>query len=109
MCIALMGGMERLEPHYRREAERLGMELRVFNTSRTDILSRLRGVDLVLILTGRVSHRLRTEAMKAAKAHNIPVIMEHGCGLCSFRDTIACLGCRQNPSSQYPKGEHCHA
>jgi hydroxypyruvate isomerase len=39
-----MGGMERLAPRYRHEAERLGMELRLFNTSRTDIQPRHKGV-----------------------------------------------------------------
>jgi hypothetical protein len=56
-----------------------------------------------------VSHRLRNEAMKAARANNIPVVMEQECGLCTFRETIACLGCRQNTSSPHTKGEPCHA
>lgn len=99
MCVAVIGGMERLGSHYRREAEHLGIDLRLFNTSRTGILSRLKGVDLLVILTGKVSHRLRSEAMKAARANDIPVIHEHGCGLCSFRETIACLGCRRAESS----------
>jgi hypothetical protein len=98
MCIALMGGMERL-----------GIELRLFNTSQTDIQPRLKGVDLVYIFTGRVSHRLRNEAMKAAKAHNIPVVMEQGCGLCTFRESIACLGCRLGTVPSHQLGENCHA
>lgn len=109
MCIALMGGMERLAPRYRQEAERLGIELRLFNTSQTDIQPRLKGVDLVVIFTGRVSHRLRNEAMKAAKANDIPVVMEQGCGLCSFRETIACLGCKQGKTSLHCKGENQYA
>jgi hypothetical protein len=35
MCIALVGGMERLEQHYRMEAKRHGVELKVFNSSLT--------------------------------------------------------------------------
>jgi hypothetical protein len=64
---------------------------------------------LLLIITGRISHRLRTEAMKAARANGIPVVMEQGCGLCTFRESIACLACRQGTETSQHKGEHCHA
>ncbi len=36
MCIAIIGGMDRLETHYRREADKLGFDLKIFNRPTTD-------------------------------------------------------------------------
>lgn len=59
MCIALIGGMERLERHYREEAGRSGVVLRVFNRSEVNIVSKLKHVDAIVIFTNKVSHRAK--------------------------------------------------
>ena len=94
MCIALIGGMKRLESHYVDNAASLGIELRVFNESETKIGRKIRHVDAMVIFTNKVSHRLRLEAVKAAKANGIPVLMEHSCGICTFRECLSCFGCK---------------
>ena len=91
MCVALIGGMERLERHYLDEAGRLGIDMRVFNRSEANIGSKIRNVDAMVIFTNKVSHRVKTEAMKEAKAHDIPVFMHHACGICTLRDCLNCL------------------
>lgn len=57
MCVAVIGGMDRLERHYREEAKRAGIELRVFNRPEVDLGDKLKHVDALLIFTGKVSHR----------------------------------------------------
>ena len=98
MCIALIGGMERLERHYLEEGERAGVDLRVFNSSEVNIGSKIRNVDAMVIFTNKVSHRVKAEAVKAAKANDIPVFMHHACGVCTLRECLNCLlinnGCR---------------
>jgi poly(3-hydroxyalkanoate) synthetase len=64
MCIALIGGMDRLERHYIEEAERAGVDLRVFNKSEVNIGSKIRNVEAMVIFTNKVSHRVKAEAMK---------------------------------------------
>ncbi|WP_298271372.1 DUF2325 domain-containing protein [Geobacter sp.] len=91
MCVALIGGMDRLERHYVGEAERLGIALRVFTRSEVNIGSKLKHVDAVVIFTNKVSHRVKAEAMKAAKSNGIPVFMHHSCGVCTLRDCFNCL------------------
>lgn len=91
MCIALIGGMDRLEKHYMEEGERVGVDLRVFTTSEANICSKIRNVDAMVIFTNKVSHRVKAEAMKAAKANGIPVFMHHSCGVCTLRDCLNCL------------------
>ena len=91
MCVAVIGGMDRLEQHYRKEAENFGIELKVFNTSATGIASKVKTADVVVIFTNKVSHRARKDAMNAARARNIPVYQYHSCGVCTLRDCFNCL------------------
>jgi hypothetical protein len=91
MCIALIGGMDRLERHYRNEAGKFGMDLKVFNTSEIGIASKMKNADAVVIFTNKVSHRARKEAMNAARLRNVPVYQYHSCGVCTLRDCLNCL------------------
>ena len=91
MCVALIGGMDRLERHYRDEAEKFGIDLRVFTKPETEMSSKIRQVDAVVIFTNKVSHKAKREAVQIAKARNIPVFMHHSCGICTWRDCLTCL------------------
>ena len=91
MCVALIGGMDRLERHYINEAERFGVELKVFTKFEANIALKIKNVDALVILTNKVSHGARKEAMDIAKAGNIPVLMRHSCGICTLRDCLDCL------------------
>ncbi|HBG07118.1 MAG: hypothetical protein A2075_14420 [Geobacteraceae bacterium GWC2_58_44] len=94
MCIALIGGMDRLEKHYREEAERAGMSLQVFSRSETNIAAKLKKADFMVIFTNKVSHRVKVEAMQVAKAQGIPVFMHHACGVCTFRNCLLCFAAK---------------
>ena len=91
MCIALIGGMDRLERHYRNEAEKFGVDLKVFNTSEIGIASKMKNADAVVIFTNKVSHRARKEVMNTARLRNVPVYQYHSCGVCTLRDCLNCL------------------
>lgn len=89
MCVALVGGIDRLERHYINEAALLDVELRVFNRLEANMGTKLRHVDALVIFTGKVSHEARREAVRAARMNDIPVFMHHSCGVCTLR---GCLG-----------------
>ena len=91
MSIALIGGMDRLERHYISEAEKLGIDLRVFTKSESQISSKIKNMDALVIFTNKVSHRVKKEAVNTAKAMNIPVFMYHSCGICTLRNCLNCL------------------
>ncbi len=95
MSIALIGGMNRLHRHYREEAARLGIELRIFNEAEVHMAARLRNVDAMVIFTNKVAHAARHRALDIARSRNIPVHMAHSCGLCTLRQCLSCL-LRQN-------------
>jgi hypothetical protein len=91
MCLAVIGGMDRLTPHYCAEAARVGIYLRIFNRSKVNLGAKLRHIDALLIFTNKVSHRVKKEALNAVKGRPIPVFMEHSCGVCTLRDCLNCL------------------
>lgn len=91
MCVALVGGMGRLERHYMNEEERLGIDLRVFNRPEAAMMQKIKNADAVVIFTNKVSHRAKKETMNIAKSRNIPVLMYHSCGICTLRDCLNCL------------------
>jgi hypothetical protein len=97
MSIALVGGIDRLERHYISEAEKFGISLKVFTKSESEITSKIKHMDAVVIFTNKVSHRAKNEAMAVANNNNIPVLMRHSCGICSLRDCFNCL--KDNSSS----------
>lgn len=89
MCVALVGGMDRLERDYKNEAKRHGVHLKVFTKAKIGLAARLMSVDAIVVFTGKVSHCIRNTAVSAAKSRNVPVVMCHSCGVCSLRE---CLG-----------------
>lgn len=91
MCIAVIGGMDRLERDYINEAEKFGIRLKVYTKPETNITSKIKNVDWLVIFTNKVSHRAKKEAMGIAKSRNIPVLMCHSCGICTMRDCLNCI------------------
>lgn len=101
MCIALIGGMDRLERHYREEAKRLGIDLHVFTRSENNMSNKLKGFDALVIFTNKVSHQVKKEAMNAAKGRDIPVFMHHSCGVCTLRECLSCVVLNSGGCTRY--------
>jgi len=91
MSVALIGGMDRLIREYIEEAQKLGIELRVFTKPVKGLHSRIRNMDAIIIFTDKVSHGLKNEAKKIGKLNNIPVFLHHSCGVCTLRDCLRCI------------------
>ena len=84
MCIAVIGGMKRLEAHYRQEAQRQGIKLKLFNVAGRDLERKLQRMNAVILFTGQVSHNARHEVLQAARRHQIPLYQCHSCGPVSY-------------------------
>jgi hypothetical protein len=87
----VIGGMDRLERYYVSEAERFGIDLKVFTRSESGIALKVKNMDAMVIFTNKVSHQVKREVMNVAKARGIPVLMYHSCGICTLRDCFNCL------------------
>ena len=109
MNIALIGGIDRLERHYLEEAVRVGVDLKIFNILEANIGAKIRQADALVIFTNKVSHRMKKQAVSAAKSNNIPVFMHHSCGVCTLRDCLNCLTImHENRNLSHKKLSGCH-
>jgi hypothetical protein len=91
MRISLVGGIDRLQRHYRQEAKDLGVELQIFNRSEINLQDKLGQTTAVVLFTSKVSHRARLQVMGVAQARSIPVFQSHNCGICALRDCLNCV------------------
>ena len=96
MTAAVIGGMDRLQPHYQKTARKAGYRIKMFTGAENTITERLGRIDLMIIFTNKVSHSARKNAFEAARSENIPVIMCHSCGVSTLRD------CLKNPKPDCP-------
>lgn len=91
MRVSLIGGMDRLQKHYLLEAEKLGVDLRVFTRSENNLEAKIGHSQAVVIFTSKISHQARNQAVNSASTKEIPVFMSHNCGVCALRDCINCI------------------
>lgn len=91
MSVVLVGGMKRLERHYQSEARRFGISLKICNSLENTTVARIKGADVVVLFTNKVSHQAKNEAVRTAAGLGIPVRMYHSCGLCTLRECFRCL------------------
>jgi len=93
MTAAIIGGMDRLQPHYQKTAKKAGYRLKMFTGTENSINGRLGKIDLMIIFTGKVSHSARKIAVNAARAENIPLLMCHSCGVSSLKECLENNNC----------------
>ncbi len=88
MCVGLIGGMDRLKRHYLKEAERFGVDLKVFSRWETNLSKKINCLHALIVFTDKVSHMARKEAMEVARSRQIPVFMYHSSGICTLRNGL---------------------
>lgn len=88
MCVALIGGMDRLERVYEAEAERFGVKLKVFTKITKNLGEKIGNADAVIVFTNKVSHTSKREVMNEVKKQRIQVMQCHACGVCSLRQCL---------------------
>ncbi len=86
MSITLVGGMDRLDRHYKKEAVRFGHKLKIFSQAASGLGGNISRADALVLFTNKVSHQARNEAVTAAKKAGIPIFMYHSCGICTLRE-----------------------
>jgi hypothetical protein len=91
MKVSLVGGIDRLEPHYRKEAKKAGHELKVFLQYESGLESKLRSTEVLVLFTAMISHSARNLALQAAKSGGMTVVQSHTSGISAFRECLAAL------------------
>jgi len=91
MKISLIGGIDRLDRHYREAAQKAGIDLSIYSQSEVNLSSKIKHADAIVMFTNKISHQARIQVMNMAKTKSIPVHMFHSCGVCTLRDCLNCL------------------
>ncbi|MBE7414210.1 MAG: DUF2325 domain-containing protein [Deltaproteobacteria bacterium] len=89
MCIAVIGGMDRLSAGYREIAGRHHVTLQHYLRSCPRLERRLGGVDAIIVFSGMASHKIANAARSTGRAAGVPVVMCKGCGVSSFERCLA--------------------
>ncbi|HLA48748.1 MAG: hypothetical protein A2W77_05425 [Nitrospinae bacterium RIFCSPLOWO2_12_39_16] len=85
MCVALIGGMDRLKREYERTADGYDIDLRHFARGCPSFEKRLNGMDTIIIFTNRISHDARKVAIAKGNSMGVPVLMCHSSGISSLK------------------------
>lgn len=88
MCVALIGGMDRLKRDYESAAKKCGVRLRTFTGKESCLVDKMGTPDMTIVLTNMVSHNARAEVMQRSKSLGIPVRFLHACGVSSLRQCL---------------------
>lgn len=96
MCVALIGGMDRLEKHYTEEATKHNIKLKVFTKIGKNTMKKIGEVDAVVIFTNKVSHGLTNTIKRYCYSKNIPFLMVHSCGISTLKNCIENIKNKKN-------------
>jgi hypothetical protein len=91
MCVALVGGMDRLKRDYESVAKKCGVTLKTFTGKESCLVDKMGVPDMAILLTNMISHNARTEVLQRTKALGIPVHFLHSCGVSSLKHCLACI------------------
>ena len=91
MCVALIGGMDRLKRDYESAARKCGVTLKTFTGKESCLVDKMGTPDMTILLTNMISHNARTEVLQRSKALGVPVRFLHSCGVSSVRQCLSCI------------------
>lgn len=96
MCVALVGGMDRLKRDYENAAKRCGVKLKIFTGKESCLVDKMGNPDMAILFTSMISHNARTEVMQKSKSLGIPVTFLHSNGVSGLRQCLQQLMTERN-------------
>lgn len=88
MCVALVGGMDRLKKEYENAAKKCGVTLKVFTGKESCLVDKMGNPDMAILFTSMISHNARTEVMQRSRSLGIPVRFLHTNGVSGLRNCL---------------------
>ncbi|MBS3956367.1 MAG: DUF2325 domain-containing protein [Clostridiales bacterium] len=90
MTVALIGGLDRLAPHYTAIAdEHEGLTIKVFSRFRPGLSDRIASADGVILCTDLVSHKAAREVYRLARANDVELVCTHRSSVSAVRRSVA--------------------
>jgi hypothetical protein len=89
MCVALVGGLDRLKREYESAARKCGVTLKTFTGKEACLVDKMGVPDMAIVFTSMISHNARTEVMQRSRSLGIPVQFLHSNGVSGLRQCLA--------------------
>ena len=86
MSIAILGGLDRLKPHYLRHGRSLGFKnVKVFSKKFPDMVKRLSKFERIVICTGNVGHEMVEGTVRMAQINGIQIGRTHSSSVSALK------------------------
>ena len=86
MSIAILGGLDRLKPHYLRHGRNLGFSnVKVFSKKFPDMVKRLSKFERIVICTGNVAHTMVEGTVRMAQINGIQIGRTHSSSVSAMK------------------------
>ncbi len=90
MSVAILGGLDRLKPFYKKRGRELGFSgVKVFSQKVPNLGRRMQGFDGIVICTGTVAHPMVEEAVRVARDFGIPIGRTHSSSVSALKKSLA--------------------
>ncbi len=90
MTVALVGGLDRLAPHYTGLAEEHdGLTIKVYSRFQPRLAARLASADGVVLCTDIVSHKAAREVYRLARQHDLELVCTHRSSVSAVRRSVS--------------------
>ena len=89
MSIAILGGIDRLIPHYTKHGRTMGFSnIKVFSKKMPNMVKRLSKYQAIVICTGNVAHKMVEGTIRMAQNNGIPVGRTHSSGVTAMKKCL---------------------
>ena len=89
MSIAILGGIDRLIPHYVKHGRAMGFSnIKVFSKKMPNMVKRLSKYGAIVICTGHVAHTMVEGTIRMAQNNGIPVGRTHSSGVTAMKKCL---------------------
>ena len=89
MSIAILGGIDRLIPHYTKQGRAMGFSnIKVFSKKMPNMVKRLSKYGAIVICTGNVAHTMVEGTIRMAQNNGIPVGRTHSSGVTAMKKCL---------------------
>lgn len=86
MSLAILGGLDRLKPHYLKYGRLMGFSsVKVFSRKFPSMKKRLKGYGGIVICTGNVAHNMVEGTVRMAQSNGIPIVRTHSSSVSALK------------------------
>ena len=89
MSVVILGGIDRLKPHYLKQGRNLGFSnVKIFSRKIPDMVKRLSKFERIVICTGNVSHTMVEGTVRMAQINGIQIGRTHSSSVSAMKKCL---------------------